>query len=287
MTLAVRCSVALVSCISVTAPAATPAGPLTPTTNWQMDYAPNECRLLRSFGEGRDAVTVQFSRLDPAPHLEVALVGPRLPSTVAPISTSLSTTTVQQVEATAQGFSAVGPGLSTIRFQPNSGIADALRSDIAAGRPTRLGVGFTKRYAASLDLGSMKGPLGALEKCVDDLVTTIGLDPAEQRTRKSAPEAATNPGTWFRPGDYPPALNQSAVGAIVVVRLVVGADGRVTNCAVAKAGGDKAFEDLTCRLATERARFTPAVGASGQPIASVWARRIKWQPAASVVVQGT
>jgi TonB family protein len=278
---------ALMACGSAAGLAAGPGAPLEPTTKWQMDYAPGECRLLRTFGEGKDAVTVQFSRLDPAPHIEIGLIGRSLPSTPSPVSSTLSTTTVTSVDATAQGFAAAGPSLASIRYQPNSRIGDALRSDVASGAPTRLGVAFTPRFAIALNLGSMKAPLAALDTCIDDLVTTWGLDPAEQRWRKSAPEPVGDVAAWFRPADYPAALNRSFAGGIVVVRLIVAADGRVTDCAVPKAGGDKAFETLTCRLATERARFTPAKGADGQPIASVWARRIAWQPAAPMVVRGS
>jgi hypothetical protein len=47
---------------------------------------------------------------------------------------------------------------------------------------------------------------------------------------------------------------------------------------VAKAGGSKDFEDLTCEIALKRARFLPAVGEDGKPIDSVWTARIKWMP---------
>ena len=66
--------------------------------------------------------------------------------------------------------------------------------------------------------------------------------------------------------------------------LLVGADGSVQNCAVAKSGGDKVFQDATCRAATARARSKPAIGADGQPIASVWIRRINWKPGTPMFV---
>lgn len=286
MVILFRSGVALLASAATLAVAADPASPLAPATKWQMDYAPNECRLLRSFGTGRDAVTVQFSRLDPVPHLEMTLVGQRLPATATSMPTRFSTTTILNVDARAQGYAGQGAVLPSIHFQPNAGIAAALRSDAVASQPTRLGVKFGRGFAATIDLGSMKGPLAALDTCVDDLVRTMGLDPAEQRARASGPEPVGNVGEWFRPGDYPPALNRMVAGGVVVVRLVVGANGAVTDCAVAKAGGDRAFEELTCSLATERGRFTPARGSAGQPIASVWARRIRWQPAAPFVVRG-
>lgn len=256
-----------------------PATPLPPSTKWRLDYAPTECRLLRSFGAGADEVTIQFSKLTPDPAIEVALVGRRFPATDRPVPARLTTTTVPAVEAHAQGHEAGGGMMASLRFRPNRALADAFASDAASGRPTRLGIGFVRGYGLALDLGRMKAPLAGLDKCVDDLVSTWGLDPAEQRARTRAAEPVGSPAEWFRPSDFPASLNAIGTGGVVVVRLGVGADGAVTNCAVAKAGGDKAFEELTCRLVRERARFTPALGAAGRPIASVWSSRVVWQPA--------
>jgi len=260
--------------------------PLIPTSKWQMDYAPSECRLLRSFSEGNDRVTLQLSRLDVDDVLEMALAGPRMPATAEESDVAVSTSTVAQVPGMhARGYAAGKDSPGTIRFQPDLDLPIALRHDVAANQQTRLGVNFARRYSVQLELGSMKGALSALDKCMDDLITTWRLDPVEQRQRKSAPEPANDPVGWFRANDFPTSLNRGGLGGIVVMRLMVGADGLVTNCEVAKAGGDKAFEDLTCQLATSRARFRPAVGAGGQPIASVWIRRINWQPATPFVVQ--
>lgn len=266
------------------AAAADPDTPLAPSSKWQLDYAPSECRLLRSFGEGKDRVTLQLGRLDVTDAIEMALAGPHVPATDRDLPVTVSTATVAQVPGIqARGFAAGRDTPATLRFRPDVDLPVALRGDAAAGRPTQLGIRFVRGYAVRLDLGGMQGALGSLDRCMDELVTSWGLDPAEQHRRKSEPEPLTDPIRWFKPDDYPASLNRSGVGAIVVMRLVVAADGTVRDCAVAKAGGDKAFEDLTCRLAAARARFRPAIGAGGRPIASVWIRRIAWNPAAPLI----
>ena len=267
--------------------AADRAVPLSPSSKWQMDYAPSECRLLRSFGEDRDRTTLQLSRLDVSDVLEMALAGSHMPATDGDVPVSVSTSTVAHVPGMhARGFATAGGAPGSIRFRPDRDLPGALRSDVTADRPTMLGVSFARRYAVQLDMGPMKGALAALDACMDDLVTSWGLDPAEQRQRKSGPEPVNDPSGWFRPADYPVALNRGGSGGIVVLRLVVAADGSIKTCAVAKAGGDKAFEDLTCRLMTTRAQFRPAIDASGRAIDSVWIRRINWQPGKPFVTAG-
>lgn len=253
--------------------------PLSPLSKWQMDYASSECRLLRTFGEDNERTTLQLSRLDVSNVLEMAIAGPHIPVTDGDVPVSVSTSTVTQVPGMqARGFAAAAGAPGSIRFRPDKDLPEALHSDVTANQPTKLSVSFAKRYAVQLDMGPMRGALAALDKCMDDLMTSWGLDPATQQQRKSAPEPANDASNWFRAGDYPLGLNRGGYGGIVVMRLVVAADGSIKNCAVAKAGGDKDFEDLTCRLATKRGRFRPAIGVGGQPIDSVWIQRIEWHP---------
>jgi protein TonB len=54
------------------------------------------------------------------------------------------------------------------------------------------------------------------------------------------------------------------------VRLLIGADGKVTSCAIYAPKLSQALNEKICSLATERGSFQPAKDASGQPMASVW-----------------
>ncbi|WP_343528331.1 energy transducer TonB [Sphingomonas sp.] len=265
--------------------AAEPSPPLAPTSKWEMNYAPNECRLLRTFGEGKAQVLLQISRFDVRDSLEMALAGPRFPATERNVPVLVATSTVAEVPGIeAQGFEGTGGVPSTLRFRPDSDLPKALRSDVAAGKPTMLAINFVRRYAVKMDLGPMKGALDALDKCSDDLIRSWGLDPVQQRLLKSGPMPATNPADWFRPSDYPAGPANMGMGGAVIIRLLIGADGSVRDCAVTKSGGDKAFQDATCHAATERAKFRPAIDAEGKPVTSVWLKRINWKPGAPFFV---
>lgn len=55
--------------------AAMPATVLEPTTPWDVDYADNNCRLIRIFGSGKNAVKLAFEQLAPRAPLTVILIG--------------------------------------------------------------------------------------------------------------------------------------------------------------------------------------------------------------------
>lgn len=265
--------------------AAEPKPPMAPTSKWNMDYAPTECRLLRTFGEGKEQILLQIARYDVLDRLEMALAGPHIPATDEKQAVSVSTSTVAEVPGMrAQGFAGMRNTPATLRFSPDVDLPKALRGDVAAGKPTMLGINFVRRYAIRLDLGSMANALAALDKCSDNLIASWGLDPVQQRQLKSGPEPVESPTSWFRPDDYPAGLSQMGMGGAVIIRLLVGTDGNVQKCEVTKAGGDKAFQDATCEAATKRARFRPAIAADGQPAASVWIKRIDWKPGGAFFV---
>ncbi|WP_428331923.1 TonB family protein [Novosphingobium sp.] len=70
--------------------------------------------------------------------------------------------------------------------------------------------------------------------------------------------------------DYPKAGRARRLGTAVIVILTVGADGQVSDCAVHQPSGDPEADAVTCKLARDRFRFTPAVDQNGDPIEAVY-----------------
>ena len=64
--------------------------------------------------------------------------------------------------------------------------------------------------------------------------------------------------------DYPTKLIENGDAGVVSAHLYVGTSGKVTGCKVTETSGSAALDALTCRIATQRARFTPARDAGGQ-----------------------
>jgi TonB family protein len=79
------------------------------------------------------------------------------------------------------------------------------------------------------------------------------------------------------PDDYPPqALDRSEEGTVGII-LHIDANGAVGGCTVEKSSGWEVLDAQTCRLLSLRAKFEPARDRQGNPTASNYHTRIKWQ----------
>lgn len=76
--------------------------------------------------------------------------------------------------------------------------------------------------------------------------------------------------------DYPKGSRELRLGDHVVVALAVGADGRVKACRVHRPSRDPEADRITCRLATERFRFKPALDAGGNATESFYGWQQRW-----------
>jgi TonB family protein len=95
--------------------------------------------------------------------------------------------------------------------------------------------------------------------------------------REPAVRTRASLGNLIGNDDYPAeALRRDEQGT-VGFRLSVGADGRVTGCTVTSSSGSAILDSTTCRLMSERARFTPARDRKGRPVADGVKARIVWR----------
>ncbi|PZU12928.1 MAG: energy transducer TonB, partial [Sphingobium sp.] len=99
--------------------------------------------------------------------------------------------------------------------------------------------------------------------------------PPPQAATRAAPRGS--PGSWVSDADYPSRAQREERSGTAGFRLEIGADGRVTNCTITSSTGHPDLDEATCRLLPKRARFKPAVGSDGQPMADTYNGRITWR----------
>ncbi|MGB3739251.1 MAG: energy transducer TonB [Pontixanthobacter sp.] len=100
----------------------------------------------------------------------------------------------------------------------------------------------------------------------------------EPRFTPKAPEPRGSPGRWVSQRDYPSRALREEREGITGVRLSVGADGRVTNCAVSRSSGHSDLDEATCNVLRRRARFDPATNAQGNDVPGTYNNfAFQWQ----------
>jgi hypothetical protein len=122
-------------------------------------------------------------------------------------------------------------------------------------------------------LGRWTVPIGAraaeaLAACEAEKLVDWGADPAAVQAGATPPRPVRDPASWLTIRDFGLATTTQAAAYMAVFRLVVGTDGRASDCRVIESAGNV---DLTgaCRALSSRARYEPARDSSGNPVRSV------------------
>ncbi len=76
--------------------------------------------------------------------------------------------------------------------------------------------------------------------------------------------------------DYPAKGQDERIGKRVIILLTVGTDGKPLDCRVWRTSGVPQADAITCKLASERFRFRPAVNADGIPIEATYGWEQRW-----------
>jgi TonB family protein len=134
-----------------------------------------------------------------------------------------------------------------------------------------------KRPPLRFTLGPMDKPLAALRSCTDELLTHWGIDVAAHRslTRRATPTG--NPASWITSNDYPSHLLSNGSQGIIHFRLTVAEDGAVADCHIQQSTRPAEFDKAVCKALSGRARFDPALDATGNPIKSYWRSQVRFE----------
>ena len=76
--------------------------------------------------------------------------------------------------------------------------------------------------------------------------------------------------------DYPDSAGTAGKGGVVSVRYYVLPDGSVSDCRITHSSGNRALDETTCRLITERFRYEPSRTADGTPVRSIIVADHQW-----------
>lgn len=257
---------------------------LDPSTPWNIDGTPSGCTLRRGFGSGAVPLTLSIQRYEPGDEFELVVEGDELAS-VTP-TTALRVSYGGRVAPRDPQAFKTGTTMRDGRQQPVATIfmsstlrgdatiaSDAMVTPEMEAQATSVKLGWRSTELV-LKTGPLNRPLASMRACTDALVASWGLDPAVQKTLSRRPEPI-GPKGWAARIDYP-FVGTGSSEARVNVRMLVGADGKPTDCKVLRSYSDSAFDAAACRSLKAFARFKPALDTAGKPVPSYFTVTIIW-----------
>ncbi|MDP4574640.1 energy transducer TonB [Qipengyuania sp. G39] len=111
-----------------------------------------------------------------------------------------------------------------------------------------------------------------------DIVLPKPAPPAPTPSFEPVPARPKNdPGRWLSNNDYRSSWARRELTGVARFRLEIAANGRVSNCTVIGSTGHSELDSATCSLVSKRARFEPARGGNGEPVAGSYTGSVLWQ----------
>lgn len=102
--------------------------------------------------------------------------------------------------------------------------------------------------------------------------------PAAAPTSRAAPSLASGTlQSLVRDEDYPEAALSARQQGTTLVDLQIGLTGRVQSCTVLQSSGHSVLDAATCRIIRSRARYDPALDASGNPTVANAKGALTWR----------
>lgn len=276
---------------------------LQPSSNWNVDYSPTSCKLVRIFGEGDDKVALVMEQHQPAGKFSTTVAGApveklRLSASAESIEyrfgpfeeereTSAFSGTLGSYGAAAMfPIDALGEVPSdafkgTSKEYERPAPVDVFASEFSAERAARIEWLEVERLRRKVRLatGPMDKALAVMDNCMEGLVVEWGVDIDAHRQLQRAAVPKNDQGRWIRDGDYPPSSVRTGAQGIVHFRLIVDEAGKPVSCAIDGATDPDDFSEVTCAKIMSRAEFEPALDSQGNPIRSYFAGSVRFQMA--------
>jgi len=260
-----------------------------PAGTWTADYGEDYCRLIRTFSDGTREFSLALERLQPGSFVRLIVVGEgmrpfrnaeQIAYAFQPAGASGKARYVRSETADGQQFVSFDPVTlaQPPAFTPPAPgtppapppIYDRAQEQEAARGITGFMLTEGLISPVKVETGSLRAPIEALQVCADDLLTVWGLDAGKHKTMTAMPILNPQPGGVLPQGTIPFGEFGKLTGGANQVRLLIGADGKVTACAIHSPSLSQSLNERICTLAKERASFQPAKDAEGQAMASVW-----------------
>ena len=271
---------------------------LAPLKPWNLHYAENSCQLFRTFGDPAKPTTLVLEQIAPDSPMTMMVYGGVLSARVGSGMAQAAflpfvdnrfefgdVTEVAESRQTALLWTSVNllPGWPK---KPDSDAPDRKR-DVAKGNEKRsleqataaavtgIEVKEPRGRTTVLRTGSLARVHAMMRECGREQMKAWGLDPATEDKIVLGAQARRNLASFLDWTDYPTDAMRSGQQSIISARLIVGADGKVTNCTPLTPFVGDGFKEVVCRNLS-KALFEPAELADGTKVPTFVTARVKF-----------
>lgn len=255
---------------------------LEPSSPWKIHSTGDFCRLWRSFGTGKQAITVALDNFDNNDNFRITFAGrPMLAAKRGgTLQLRFGDTLPEQSLAFDSGTFARKPAWivrSAIQIRPYQDGVDPrpITAEEEASVST-IRIGAPLRQPTLLDTGPMGEAFALMRDCTEKMIAGWGIDVARHRHLSRPATPVGSHGQWVRDTDYPMSMIRKMQSGIVRFRLMVGEDGAPTACHIQLSTNPEGFDAAVCDALMQRARFKPALDAEGKPLLSYYRNSVRF-----------
>lgn len=263
--------------------------PLEPDGPWRLGKAGDGCSVTRDFGTGEDRVTFSMQRVHPGAEIQFGLFGahieregPRIESGFVPSAALGGSDLI--ADAAISGV----PGLVYSGYEFPELISESAQQEdrIALGNRYKSLVDNAQAFHVkgaseqplSLRTGSPAQAIKALEHCMTEKLAALGI--TEELAQKTVKRPkAVNVEQWAAKVQqrYPVEALRYSRDGMVQMRLVIGPNGRVEDCAVLTHLTAKSLRDAACGSMLEFAEYEPARDVQGNPLRGLIMQNVRYE----------
>jgi hypothetical protein len=246
---------------------------LQPSSQWDLDYGENSCRLIRLMGEGKQQTKLVFESVGPGDLTMLAIGAPLYSPKFEPAVTAKF---VPAQSNELKGTSAVGAsGHDAAAFWSNLGYTNTVDEDVIA-RSNAIQVNVEGGHPVVLATGDLGPAMQAFDKCTQDLLADFGLDPAVQ-AKIARPASAPGLEQWLEGEVFFSGSQQQERISEASFRLLVDATGHVTKCVSVSRFNVPEFDVALCTAIEKGAPIQPAQLADGTKVPSYVVEHIDFE----------
>lgn len=248
---------------------------------WTADFGADYCRLMRTFRDGEDEVTLAFERIQPGPMARLLVVGDSVrpyrgadrigyrfaPSGSEPEGpTSLSSDFASS--RTPEGERMTILSLVALDEAPRPAAYDPQAEKARAEQIRSLVLEDGLLQPLQFDTGTMGDVVTVLQGCTSDLIATWGID--EERHARLQRGVIPRAGPLIGRNTVPFGQFARLTGNYNQVRVMVNASGEATSCHIHFPTLEESTNAQICEQVLENAQFEPALDGDGEPLDSYW-----------------